>query len=55
MPYISVGDVKASTAKARELGAKTLKDVTEIPGMGWFSVIEDPTGAVFGLWQDSKK
>lgn len=55
MPYVSVADVKAATAKASELGAKTLKDVTQIKGMGWFSVIEDPTGAVFGLWQDDKR
>jgi predicted enzyme related to lactoylglutathione lyase len=27
------------------------KDVTEVPGMGWFSVMIDPTGAAFGLWQ----
>jgi predicted enzyme related to lactoylglutathione lyase len=26
-------------------------DVTEIPGMGWFSIILDPTGAALGLWQ----
>lgn len=54
MPYVSVPDVKASTDKAAKLGAKTLKEVTEIPNMGWFSVVADPTGAVFGLWQDRK-
>ncbi len=50
-PYILVDDVAASTKKAQGLGAKIGKDVTEIPGMGWFSVIVDPTGAAFGLWQ----
>lgn len=51
MPYVGVQDVKASTKKATALGAKVLKDVTEVPNMGWFSILTDPTGAVLGLWQ----
>lgn len=51
LPYILVADVAASTKKARGLGATVCRDVTEVPGMGWFSVITDPTGATFGLWQ----
>jgi predicted enzyme related to lactoylglutathione lyase len=51
LPYILVVDAAASTKRAKELGAKVCKEVTEVPGMGWFSVIQDPTGAVFGLWQ----
>lgn len=51
LPYILVDDVAASTKKAQALGATIGKDVTEVPGMGWFSVITDPTGATFGLWQ----
>jgi len=50
-PYILVDDVRASTGKAVSLGAGLLQDVTEIPDMGWFSVLTDPTGAAFGLWQ----
>ncbi|MCC6502589.1 MAG: VOC family protein [Deltaproteobacteria bacterium] len=51
LPYILVEDAAAATRKAKELGATICKDVTEIPGFGWFSVISDPTGALFGLWQ----
>jgi predicted enzyme related to lactoylglutathione lyase len=32
-----------------------MKDVTEVMGMGSFSVIIDPTGAAFALWQPAKK
>jgi uncharacterized protein len=46
-----VDDVKASTEKTKSLGARVMKDVTEIPGMGWFSIIVDPTGAHLGLWK----
>src|SRR5579872_5906069 len=45
LPYVEVADVHASTAKARSLGAQIMKDVTEVPGMGWFSIFLDPTGA----------
>jgi len=51
LPYILVGDVAGSTKKAKSLGAAIARDVTEVPDMGWFSVIIDPTGAAFGLWQ----
>ncbi|HEY3278379.1 MAG TPA: VOC family protein [Syntrophorhabdaceae bacterium] len=50
-PYILVDDVKESTKKAVSLGATIAHDVTEIPDMGWFSVVVDLTGAAFGLWQ----
>ena len=51
MPYVLVEDVTTSTKKAISLGAKVVKEVTEVPGMGWFSVITDPAGAALGLWQ----
>ena len=51
MPYVGVDDIKASTKKARSLGATVLKDVTEVQDMGWLSILKDPTGAIIGLWQ----
>jgi uncharacterized protein len=54
MAYVGVDDVRASTAKARSLGAAVMRDVTEVPGAGWFSIITDPTGAMLGLWQPNK-
>lgn len=51
LPYILVDDVAASTRKAESLGGTVVKGITEVPDMGWFSVIIDPTGAAFGLWQ----
>ncbi|HMJ62806.1 MAG TPA: VOC family protein [Bryobacteraceae bacterium] len=54
LAYTQVDDVKAATQKAQTLGAKVMKDVTEVPDMGWFSIITDPTGAALGLWQTKK-
>ena len=51
LAYALVDDIKVATQKAKSLGADVMKDVTEVPGMGWFSIIADPTGAHLGLWQ----
>jgi len=51
LPYVLVDDIKASTQKAKSLGATILKDVTEVMGAGWLSIIVDPTGAMLGLWK----
>ncbi len=49
--YVSVDDIAASTAKAKSLGAQVMKDITEVPNMGHFSILLDPTGAPIALWQ----
>lgn len=54
LAYVLVDDIKASTEKARSLGANIMKDVTEVPGFGWLSIIIDPTGAVLGLWKAAR-
>lgn len=51
LAYIGVADVAASTRKAKELGAKVVMDKTEVGGFGWMSILTDPTGATFALWQ----
>jgi predicted enzyme related to lactoylglutathione lyase len=51
LAYVEVDDIHAATQKAKSLGGKIMKDVTEVTGMGWLSFIEDPTGAVLGLWK----
>jgi uncharacterized protein len=51
LAYVLVDDLAAATRKARSLGATVAKDVTEVPGVGSFSVIIDPTGAALALWK----
>jgi predicted enzyme related to lactoylglutathione lyase len=55
LAYVQVDDIAAATAKARSLGATVAKDVTDIPDIGSFSVIVDPTGAALALWKPKKK
>jgi predicted enzyme related to lactoylglutathione lyase len=50
VPYINTPDVAGATRRARELGGTVLRDCITIPD-GTFSVVRDPTGGVFGLFQ----
>jgi predicted enzyme related to lactoylglutathione lyase len=49
--YFAVADCNAAQEKAAGLGATILVPPTEIPKMGMFSVLQDPAGAVFGIYQ----
>jgi uncharacterized protein len=51
LPYVVVDDIHAATKKAASLGAKVMRDVTEVMDMGWLSIFTDPTGAMLGLWK----
>jgi predicted enzyme related to lactoylglutathione lyase len=55
IPYVAVEDLRAATEKAQSLGATVMKDVTEVRGMGWFSIIQDPAGSLLGLWKAAPK
>jgi predicted enzyme related to lactoylglutathione lyase len=55
LPYVEVQDIKAATKKAQSLGAKIMKDVTEVMDMGWLSILVDPTGAMLGLWMSKPR
>ena len=49
MNYVSVADVDATVAKAADLGGLVIVPPTDIPGVGRFSTLQDPTGAVFSI------
>jgi predicted enzyme related to lactoylglutathione lyase len=51
IPYIVTDDITAVTEKARSLGATIHREVMVAGQYGWLSIINDPTGATFGLWQ----
>jgi predicted enzyme related to lactoylglutathione lyase len=51
LAYVLVDDIAAATKKAKSLGATVMKDVTEVMGAGWLSIIIDPTGAALGFWK----
>lgn len=49
MAYVAVDDVDASAKLVEELGGKVCVQPSEIPNVGRFCVITDPTGATLSL------
>ena|SRR5579883_26177 len=54
LAYIAVPDVDAVTGKAAALGGKVMMPSTEIPKVGRFAVVQDPTGAVFSPFRSAR-
>ena len=50
MVYFGVANVDDTTSQAEALGAIVLVPGTDIPGVGRFATIQDPQGAVFGMF-----
>lgn len=49
MAYIAVDDVDTPAAKIEKLGGKLMHGPEDIPDVGRFCIIQDPTGAVISL------
>lgn len=47
--YVAVDDVDSSADKAKELGGNVIVPPTDIPNVGRFAVITDPSGAAFSI------
>ena len=50
--YILVDDIVTSTAEAKKCGATVHMLPSPVGDVGIMSIIQDPTGAGFALWQD---
>lgn len=49
--YISVANVDDATAQATAAGGSVMKGPFDVATAGRMSIIQDPTGAVFAIWQ----
>ena len=54
MSYISVENADETAAKAKELGGTMNSDPFDVMDFGRMTVIQDPTGAYFSIWQPKK-
>jgi uncharacterized protein len=54
MLYIATDDVDQSARRAAELGATIIAQPFDVMDVGRMSVVQDPTGAHFCLWQAKK-
>jgi predicted enzyme related to lactoylglutathione lyase/membrane protease YdiL (CAAX protease family) len=51
LSYVSVDSADRAVARARELGATVVMEPFDVFDSGRMGVIQDPTGAVVGLWE----
>jgi predicted enzyme related to lactoylglutathione lyase len=51
MLYVATADADKSAARVKELGGKVLAPPFDVFDFGRMSVLQDPTGAVFCVWQ----
>jgi len=51
LQYVAVASADQSAAQIKNLGGALLKGPFDVPGAGRMAVVQDPTGAVFALWQ----
>lgn len=49
--YVSVADLDATLAKAKDLGGTAIVPPTPIPGVGAFAMFQDPDGNAIGILQ----
>jgi uncharacterized protein len=49
--YVLVESIEAYLPRAASLGGRTSVPKTEIPGMGWFALVNDPDGNTVGLFE----
>jgi uncharacterized protein len=52
--YITVDDIDATATRMEQQGGKLLKPPFDVMDVGRMAVVQDPTGAVFCLWQARK-
>jgi len=51
LSYAAVASADESAAKAKELGATLMKEPFDVMDVGRMAAVQDPTGAVFALWE----
>lgn len=51
MSYVSVDDVDKTVVAATEAGGKVIMPAQDIPNIGRFALLQDPTGAMFTAWK----
>jgi predicted enzyme related to lactoylglutathione lyase len=54
LAYIKVPELDQTVARAQKLGATVIAPRTEIKDVGWFAVLQDPSGARIGVFEKGK-
>ena len=54
LAYVLVDNLDKAIEKTKALGGSIMKGKTDVKDMGSFAIIEDPTGAMLGLWETKR-
>src|SRR5438093_9155317 len=52
--YVTVANADAAAKRAADLGGKVLAQPFDVMDVGRMAIVQDPTGAVFCVWQPKK-
>jgi len=55
LPYVQVDDVDKTAAKAQKLGGNVIVPPADIPNVGRFAIMIDPTGAGVGIFMAKRR
>ena len=53
--YVAVPDLRATLARAEELGGKMVVEPMPIPGVGSFAMFQDPDGVMVGIVEERRQ
>ena len=51
LPYLAAPDIDATAARVGKLGGMVIREPWDVEGVGRLAIVQDPTGAVFGLFK----
>ncbi len=54
MSYVATANADETTEKAKAAGAAVMNGPFDVANLGRMSVLQDPTGAVFSIWQSKE-
>jgi hypothetical protein len=55
LPYVQVDDTDAAIDRCGKLGGAVMAEAQDVPGVGRFAIVKDPTGAAIGIIKPEAK
>ncbi|HYG72364.1 MAG TPA: VOC family protein, partial [Actinomycetota bacterium] len=53
--YVLVNSIEEVLPRVADLGGRVSAERTEVPGQGWFAVLEDSEGNEIAIWESANR
>jgi uncharacterized protein len=53
--YVNVASIDALLPRVADLGGRVVEAKREVPGMGWYAVLEDSEGNEIAVWETAQR